>query len=78
MWGLWKAEAGPAEQVAIGTGAKMGNGLLLCLLSWLLLAQQGAPFGARAAFLTFLAALYAVSFLTLACHPERAVIGYKS
>ena len=77
LWRLWKAEAGPAEQVAIGTGAKMGNGLLLCLLSWLLLTQQGAPLGARAAFLIFLAGLYSVSFVTLARHPERAVIGSK-
>jgi 4-hydroxybenzoate polyprenyltransferase len=77
LWRLSKATTPTAEQVAIGTGAKMANGLLFSLLSWLLLSGHGATIGMRAAFLVLLAVLYGTSFVTLARHPERAVIGYK-
>jgi 4-hydroxybenzoate polyprenyltransferase len=77
LWSLSKATTPTAEQVAIGTGAKMANGLLFSLLSWLLLSGHGATIGMRAAFLVLLAALYGTSFVTLARRPERAVIGYK-
>ncbi len=77
LWRLSKATTSTAEQVAIGTGAKMANGLLFSLLSWLLLNGHGASIGTRAAFLVLLAVLYGMSFVTLARHPERAVIGYK-
>ena len=77
LWRLSKATGPTAEQVAIGTGAKMANGLLFSLLSWLLLSGHGASNGTRAAFLVLLAVLYGTSFVTLARHPERAVIGYK-
>jgi hypothetical protein len=55
----------------------MANGLLFSLLSWLLLTGHGATIGVRVTFLVLLAVLYGVSFVTLACYPERAVIGYK-
>jgi len=55
----------------------MGNGLLLSLFSWLLLSGQGAPPSAASAFLVALGAAYCASFLTLARHPEQAVVGYK-
>lgn len=77
LWRLWTAGAPRAEQVAIGTGAKMANGLLLGLLSWLVTAGHGAPVGLGGAFLVFMLALYGGSFFTLARHPEDAVIGYK-
>jgi riboflavin transporter FmnP len=77
LWRLSKATTPTAEQVAIGTGAKMANGLLFSLLSWLLLSGHGATIGTRAAFLVLLAVVYGTSFVTLARHPERAVIGYK-
>lgn len=68
---------GAAERVAIGTGAKMANGLLFSLLSWLLLRAHGASLGMCAAFLVLLMVLYGTSLFTLARYPERAVIGYK-
>jgi 4-hydroxybenzoate polyprenyltransferase len=77
LWRLSKATTSAAEQVAIGTGAKMANGLLFSLLSWLLLRGHGASLAMSAAFLVLLAVLYGTSFVTLARHPERAVIGYK-
>jgi 4-hydroxybenzoate polyprenyltransferase len=77
LWRLSKATNPTGEQVAIGTAAKMANGLLFSLLSWLLLSGHGASIGMRVAFLVSLAGLYWASFVTLARHPERAVIGYK-
>jgi 4-hydroxybenzoate polyprenyltransferase len=77
LWRLSKATTSTAEQVAIGTGARMANGLLFSVLSWLLLSGHGASMGVRAAFLVALAVLYGTSFATLAQHPERAIIGYK-
>jgi len=77
LWRLSRATTPKAEQVAIGTGAKMANGLLFSLLSWLLLSGHGASVGIRAAFLVLLAVLYGTSFVTLARYPERASIGYK-
>ena len=77
LWRLWRAMGPAAEQVAIGTGAKMGTGLLLSVLSWLLLSGQGASLAQRTMFLLLLAAAYGASFAALARHPERAVIGYK-
>jgi 4-hydroxybenzoate polyprenyltransferase len=77
LWRLSKATTSTAEQVAIGTGARMANGLLFSVLSWLLLSGHGASIGVRAAFLVVLAVLYGTSFAALARYPERAVIGYK-
>ena len=75
--GLRTAAEGRAEQVAIGIGAKMGNGLLLTVLGWLLLAGSGAPTGDRTLFVGLLAGAFAVSFAKLVRSPERAVLGYK-
>jgi 4-hydroxybenzoate polyprenyltransferase len=77
LWRLWHAEQGEAEQVAIGIGARMGNGLLLCVLAWLVLDAHGADPDRRLAFVSALAALFAVGYVALAVRPERAVIGYK-
>ena len=47
---LRTAEDARAEQIAIGLGARLGNGLLLGVLAWLVLGGEGASDGARAAF----------------------------
>ncbi len=65
------------EQVAIGVGAKMGNGLLITILGILALAEQGATLGDRLVFSLVLLAVYATAFVALARHPEQVVIGYK-
>ena len=74
---LWRAPEGRMEQVAIGIGAKMGNGLLLTVLGWLILIDAGAPLADRAVFVLVLASAFAVAFATLVRSPEQAVIGYK-
>ena len=74
---LWRAEEGRAEQVAIGIGARMGNGLLLAVLAWLV-AKGGGASVAQASVLTgALGALFFLGFASLAARPQEAVIGYK-
>ena len=60
-----------------GWGTKVGNGLLLAVLGWLVLSNEGAPFTDRLFFLLVLSAGYGASFIMLTRSPERAVIGYK-
>src|SRR5829696_7912786 len=65
------------EQLSIGVGAKMGNGLLVTLLGALVLANQGAGRTIQLIFGLALTALYLLNFMDFLRHPERAVIGYK-
>jgi 4-hydroxybenzoate polyprenyltransferase len=43
LWRLWRTSDQREEQIAIGLGAKMGNGLLACTLASLVLQAEGAP-----------------------------------
>ena len=70
LWRLWRAEDPVAEQVAIGTGARVGNGFLLSILTWL---ATGGDFAATA----LVAAVLLVSFVPLAVRPNEVVVGYK-
>jgi hypothetical protein len=74
---LRRAEEQRDEQIAIGIGARMGNGLLTCVLAWLVLAAAGAPPGERLFFVLVLAGLFAASFASLVRRPDVVVIGYK-
>lgn len=77
LYRLWAAEGHDAEQTAIGTLAKMGNGLLITVLGLLILEGQGAPPRDQLVFAGSTAAAYGLSFAVLVSHPERAVIGYR-
>jgi 4-hydroxybenzoate polyprenyltransferase len=77
LWALARAPDARAEQVAIGIGAKTGNGLLLTVLAWLILTGQGAPAAHGVALAVALTAVFAASFLVLVRRPEQAAIGYK-
>jgi 1,4-dihydroxy-2-naphthoate polyprenyltransferase len=74
---LRRSPEGHAEQVAIGIGAKLGNGLLVSLLTWFVLIGERAPPDQRLAVLAALAALFGASFAALVARPDAAVIGYK-
>ena len=74
---LHRARDAREEQIAIGLGARLGNGVLICLLAWLVLGGEGATDAARAAVVWSLAALFLASTAALAARPERVVIGYK-
>jgi 4-hydroxybenzoate polyprenyltransferase len=74
---LWRAEDRHAEQVAIGIGARMGNGLLLGVLSWLVAVGGGASVAEATLLTGAVTALFFLGFASLAAHPQEAVIGYK-
>jgi 4-hydroxybenzoate polyprenyltransferase len=65
------------EQVAIGIGARMGNGMLVTVLAWLALTSQAAPLAHRIGICAFVLLLYAGNYLSLARRPQEALIGYK-
>jgi hypothetical protein len=77
LWRLWRTSDPREEQIAIGLGAKMGNGLLACTLAWLILQTAGAPEGMRVLALTFLTLVYAWVFVTLTGRPDDIEIAYK-
>jgi len=61
-----------ARSSAIGLGAKMGNGLLACTLTWLVLEGEGAPEDMRLLAVAFLALVFGSVFLSLnACRRHR-------
>lgn len=74
---LWRADDRRDEQVAIGIGAKMGNGLLVTVLGVLILRTQGATAVEEALLAVTVAAVYGISFRMLVAHPQRALIAYK-
>lgn len=74
---LLRAPEGREEQVAIGLGARMGNGLLVGVLVWLLLAGAGAPGGQRLFALLLVGAAFGAGFFALARRPADVVLGYK-
>jgi 4-hydroxybenzoate polyprenyltransferase len=77
LWSLWRGDDGRAEQVAIGIGARMGNGLLLCVLTWFVVTGRGASVAEAALVTGALSAVFFLGFATLAANPQEAVIGYK-
>ncbi|HEY7042814.1 MAG TPA: UbiA family prenyltransferase [Nocardioidaceae bacterium] len=77
LWALVRAPDHRSEQVAIGIGARMGNGLLICLLAWLLLEAQGAAAATTCGVVTVIGLLYAATYVTLVRHPDEVLVGYK-
>jgi 4-hydroxybenzoate polyprenyltransferase len=66
------------EQLAIGLGAKLGNGLLAGTLTWLVLEAEGAPGAIRLAALAFVALVYGSVFLLLLARRDEIRIAYKA
>jgi 4-hydroxybenzoate polyprenyltransferase len=74
---LWRTSDTRAEQLAIGLGAKLGNGLLACALTTLVLAGEGAPRGVTTAAVAFVALVYGAIVAALRARPEEIRIAYK-
>ena len=74
---LWRTSDPRDEQIAIGLGAKMGNGLLACTLASLVLQAQGASEGMQVLAMAFLALVYGSVFLALNGRPDEIEIAYK-
>jgi 4-hydroxybenzoate polyprenyltransferase len=77
LFRLLRADPGRDEQVAIGLGARLGNGLLVGVLAWLVLAGDGAPVAHRLLALGAVALAFGGGFLVLARRPQAVVLGYK-
>jgi hypothetical protein len=77
LYRLYRLGGRKEEQLSIGVGAKMGNGLLVTLLGALILSNQGADWITQFIFGLALTAIYMLNFIDFLRHPERAVVGYK-
>ena len=77
LYRLYLAGSRRDEQLSIGVGAKMGNGLLTTLLGILILANYGAGWVTQVAFSLALTAFYLLNFIDFLRHPDQATIGYK-
>jgi 4-hydroxybenzoate polyprenyltransferase len=77
LYRLYRASGRKEEQLSIGVGARMGNGLLATLLGILVLANLGADWITQATFSLALMAFYMLNFIDFLRHPDQAVIGYK-
>jgi 4-hydroxybenzoate polyprenyltransferase len=77
LYRLYRVNGRRDEQLAIGVGARMGNGLLATLLGTLVLANHGADWITQLTFSLALMAFYMLAFIDFLRHPDQAVIGYK-
>jgi 4-hydroxybenzoate polyprenyltransferase len=77
LYALWRSDVARTEQVAIGIGAKLGNGLLITVLAWLILAGLGASLRDRLVLAVTLTALFAFASWALVTRPDDVVVGYK-
>jgi len=77
LFRLYRADDRREEQISIGVGARMGNGLLTTLLGALVLANSGADTTVQATFALALAVVYTVLFAKFLRNPDAAAIGYK-
>jgi 4-hydroxybenzoate polyprenyltransferase len=77
LFRLYRVRSSKDEQLSIGVGARMGNGLLVTLLGTLILSNQGADWTTQFIFGLALTALYTLNFIDFLRHPQRAIIGYK-
>lgn len=65
------------EQVAIGIGAKLGNGLLIAIVAWLLIDARDGSAGDALVLVTGLAVAYGWAFVAALRRPGDVVIAYK-
>ena len=74
---LQAAKEGKDEQLSIGVGAKMGNGLLITLLTYYVLQETTATPSFKMLIVLLLTAMFFGNFLSFLRNPEKAVVGYK-
>ena len=77
LYRLYRASSRTDEQLAIGVGARMGNGLLTTLLGLLILAHHSTDWLTQVTFSLALTAFYMLNFIDFLRHPDQATIGYK-
>jgi 4-hydroxybenzoate polyprenyltransferase len=77
LWTLWRTSEPRGEQVAIGVGARLGNGVLLSMLAWLTVDTNGASPAEAATVAGTIAGLVLFNSLALAARADEVIIGYK-
>lgn len=77
LYKLSKVSEHDDEQTTIGIGAKMGNGLLLTILGFLVLLEYQAPAQTQILFVIVMTVIFLINFVVLVRKPEYAVIGYR-
>ncbi|MGH2687160.1 MAG: UbiA family prenyltransferase [Actinomycetota bacterium] len=65
------------EQLAIGLGARMGNGILLSALGWMMLRAEGATTGESLTLVVLITAAAWAGFVAGVRDPGRVAIAYK-
>ncbi|OGL37914.1 hypothetical protein A3E49_01410 [Candidatus Saccharibacteria bacterium RIFCSPHIGHO2_12_FULL_49_19] len=74
---LQLAPQGAKEQVYIGVGAKMGNGLLITLLGVFALASSDAPVGVQVSLAIVLLLIFVANYAVIVRSPGRTTLAYK-
>lgn len=74
---LWRTDDPHREQVAIGVGARLGNGALLLALGLLVLDARPAATGEQASFAVAMALVFGLNAVALLARPDQVLIGYK-
>ncbi len=77
LYRLWRENQLEGEQVAIGIGAKMGNGLLISLLGVLMLTEYNTDLKIQITFLAIITGVFMANFLFLLRNPNKIIIGYR-
>lgn len=67
---LWKGKTNEQEQIAIGIGAKMGNGMILTFIGLLALLEYNASINYQIFFVGSITLMFLVSFLFLIFKPD--------
>lgn len=74
---LYKTADKTQEQIHIGIGAKMGNGLLLTLLGVFVLSQSRAVESIQLVYALTITIVLIANFASYLREPEKIVLGYK-
>lgn len=74
---LQHSAEGQQEQLSIGVGAKMGNGLLITLLCAFALKRSGANTEAQVLISALIVIIFFINYLNFLRNPEVATIAYK-
>jgi len=77
LYKLFKVTDHESEQIAIGIGAKMGNGFLITILGFLILLEYKAPTQIQILFVGIITGIFLLNFIMLVRKPENAIIGYR-
>jgi 4-hydroxybenzoate polyprenyltransferase len=68
---------GAQEQLSIGVGAKMGNGLLITLLAFFSLRQAGESMSTQLLIAGIVSLIFFINYGIFLRNPKAAIIGYK-